>query len=748
MIAVLGLGAVVRLVNIWAWPVFVDEGTHVAWAQAWQSGIYDYPQWMDGRVGLILALGVWPLHGPAPLWLARVAVALASLLGLAALMALGRAWRTPQAGVWAAAALAVMPLAVFHDRQALGDTLSVALGWLGLAALARAWVRPRPFTGQRGLWLALAAMVLAASGLSKFNHLGMWGGVVLGAWLWPNAPSSRRQVMLEALSVLVLAGVLSVGALAALGPAGGQATSIFANASVSFLACPPGLCQGDWATQAARWPTVWPSVVALVEPYLGGWVVLGGAGLAALGTRQRRWAVWAWLVALTSGLTVVLAGTGPLPTRYFMPWAGCLAVLVGLSLAECHAWPRPYRWLGLGVVVLGLAWGWRNTVPLMLAPTQAALSTVDDYQYRSGPYAGAGFQAAAHLIQQATPTARPLVLAREWRVLSAGAYLNPNTVDLANPLDLTWEAGLAALAANRPVYLLDDVAGTMPPHPVFSLGQWPRTITHTLQLQGIAGDTPATREALLAALFPRPEGYLDVADALLTMPGEPRTLVGWPPSWGRFLAERRSLHATSPAQVMPSVALTVPLAALPPTQPLVVAFLDEARFDPTHALEYALAGAWHRTGQTWQGAVRVATYAPPAPPALSLPLAVEFGAGLWLTQAERMDLAVAPGGWVRLRLHWRLDQPTDRVLKTFTHVYQGDVLVAQFDTYPLGETWLTHTWPAGARHADAYALTVPSDLPYGDYTLKLGVYDAFALERITTASGADSVDLGTLTVRP
>lgn len=750
MIAVLGLGAGVRLVNLSAWPVFVDEGTHLAWARAWQAGAYNYPLWMDGRVGLIVALGLWPLDSPAPLWLARVALALASLLGLAGVMALGRAGREPRAGVWAGACLAVLPLAVFHDRQALGDTLSVALGWLGLAVAARLWARPaplaRPFTAPRGLMLALTAALLAASVLSKFNHVVLLAGVGLGALLWPGSASGRRRAVWESLGVLALAGALSMGALAALGPAAGQANSIFANASLSFLTCPPVLCQGDWAAQAARWPLVWPSVAALFDPYLGGWVALSVAALAVLRPGQRRWAMWAWLTAGVAGLAVLLAGAGPLPTRYFLLWAGCWAWLVGLGLARSDALPRPARWLAPAVAVLALTWGWRNTLPMLVAPAQATLSPVDAYQYRTGPYAGAGFADAAQVIGQAEASARPLVLAREWRVLSAGAYLNHNQVEVVNPLDLTWQAGLAALAANRPVYVLDDVAATEPVSTPFSLGQWPRTLTHTLHLQGWRGDTPATREALLAALFPRPEGYLDVADALLTAPGAPHTLVGWPPAWGRFLAERRPLYPASPAQVRLDVALTVPLADLPDTQPLVVAFLDETRFDSAHALEYALAGTWHRTGQTWQGAVRVVTYAPPAPAARRLTPNMEFGDGLWLTEAERAEMTTVPGGWVRLRLHWRLDRPTDRVLKTFTHIYRGETLVAQFDAYPLGEAWLTSTWPAGARHTDAYAVTLPNDLPTGDYIVKLGVYDAFSLERIPTATGADMVDLGALTV--
>jgi hypothetical protein len=74
-------------------------------------------------------------------------------------------------------------------------------------------------------------------------------------------------------------------------------------------------------------------------------------------------------------------------------------------------------------------------------------------------------------------------------------------------------------------------------------------------------------------------------------------------------------------------------------------------------------------------------------------------------------------------------------------------VVAQVDAQPLAGAAPTTTWLPGEILTDPYTLTLPPELPPGDYRLITGLYNAANGERLSVATGGNFVELSPLTVK-
>ena len=104
---------------------------------------------------------------------------------------------------------------------------------------------------------------------------------------------------------------------------------------------------------------------------------------------------------------------------------------------------------------------------------------------------------------------------------------------------------------------------------------------------------------------------------------------------------------------------------------------------------------------------------------------------------------------------WATTAQPSRDLTQFFHltpVGGGDVVT--FDQQPFGGRFPTVDWPANARFSDAWQVTLPDDLPPGDYEVRTGLYDVATLERAAVADSAgqpvqdNSLTLGAITFAP
>ena len=103
-----------------------------------------------------------------------------------------------------------------------------------------------------------------------------------------------------------------------------------------------------------------------------------------------------------------------------------------------------------------------------------------------------------------------------------------------------------------------------------------------------------------------------------------------------------------------------------------------------------------------------------------------------------------------IRHYWQTDGPTYTRHHVFNHLLDKDgETVTQADYIPIWDARRdTTTWddPDEIMLGREFELSLPADLPPGDYTLITGFYDPQAGTRLTSADGADRVIIATIAV--
>ncbi len=131
-------------------------------------------------------------------------------------------------------------------------------------------------------------------------------------------------------------------------------------------------------------------------------------------------------------------------------------------------------------------------------------------------------------------------------------------------------------------------------------------------------------------------------------------------------------------------------------------------------------------------------------------LDVDFGGTMRLLGYDLEAESVEPGGQVPVTLYWQALAPTESDCTVFVHLLgEGDLIVAQRDTFP-GLGLLSTTWfEPGFRWADRYVLRVPDTAFAPDSAqIEVGVYESATGIRLPASSGGDNVRFGRIEVRP
>jgi len=146
-----------------------------------------------------------------------------------------------------------------------------------------------------------------------------------------------------------------------------------------------------------------------------------------------------------------------------------------------------------------------------------------------------------------------------------------------------------------------------------------------------------------------------------------------------------------------------------------------------------LAGQAFEVRSAWVGRVRFVVYAVPeeaaAAPTTTLDLRFTGANGDALVlEGYALDRAesYAPGDVLTLTLFWRAGAPLQTRYKVFAHLYADPDAPppAQHDGEPGGGLAPTTAWTPGMTVIDRHGILIPADLPPGEYTLAVGVYDA------------------------
>ena len=113
---------------------------------------------------------------------------------------------------------------------------------------------------------------------------------------------------------------------------------------------------------------------------------------------------------------------------------------------------------------------------------------------------------------------------------------------------------------------------------------------------------------------------------------------------------------------------------------------------------------------------------------------VRLGVSAW-------PMTIHPGDPLPVELDWTSRAPLDANYTVFVHLIdEGGTVWAQRDSWPVNGRAPTSSWQLGLLLEDRLALTVPADLPPGQYWLEVGLYDQRG--RLGLRYGGDSFRVG------
>lgn len=182
----------------------------------------------------------------------------------------------------------------------------------------------------------------------------------------------------------------------------------------------------------------------------------------------------------------------------------------------------------------------------------------------------------------------------------------------------------------------------------------------------------------------------------------------------------------------------------------LVLFGAPAVYDPDHRAEAWLANHGYKAFYASYPGSNVTLYVlgSSSPPLKAADR--QFTNGPRLTGFSFTPAVARPGETVLVALQWQATAPMPVDYTVFTQLWDASGRVAaQLDSQPASGTRPTSGWKPGDVVLDRKALLLAPDLPPGDYTLQVGLYDLATLQRLTLAQdGSDHVFLGTVQVSP
>ncbi len=132
------------------------------------------------------------------------------------------------------------------------------------------------------------------------------------------------------------------------------------------------------------------------------------------------------------------------------------------------------------------------------------------------------------------------------------------------------------------------------------------------------------------------------------------------------------------------------------------------------------------------------------PSSLRRNLNTDFGgqvalAGYRLDPSEPQDITVVrPGGTLSVSLLWQATHVMTSSYAVFVHLVDAaGKRWTQHDGIPFGGIYPTTHWEAGELVRDVHVLDLPTNLPSGRYTLRVGLYDTATQARLQPAGAGD-----------
>ena len=176
-------------------------------------------------------------------------------------------------------------------------------------------------------------------------------------------------------------------------------------------------------------------------------------------------------------------------------------------------------------------------------------------------------------------------------------------------------------------------------------------------------------------------------------------------------------------------------------------FYGMAEQDPRGIIESTLNRHAYEIDEIWVGDLRFVRYAAAASLDAPQRLDLRFGDEIWLRSYALDSPTARAGDALLVQFIWSADARPAGRYKVFLQLLDADGrLAAQRDSEPAGGLSLTTTWEADAPMMDNHALLIPSDLPAGEYTLIVGLYDINDPAARLMVNGASYAELARIRV--
>jgi len=349
----------------------------------------------NGKLLLYFWLGWFDLEPITALHLSRTAIALFTLITGAALFGAGRQMGGYWAGVIALGLYAVLPLSLFFERMALADPFAAGfvtlLAWRSVVFACHPTRREGVMLGvlitaamMAKLTMGLVPLLPVAATLIYYPRQFRWR-----AWMvsyWPGLSIAAMTVVVLWLPVLIPAFL-----------ARNDKPFVLINAE--------NLQQLDAANPLQDFGAILPQFTPYVSlPFFIACMV----AIVYLLWQERRGAllILVWLALIV--LLPVIASKD-MRSRYLMPVAGPLALLIACAAARAWKLSGTRRWVR-GILLLGgtlwlVAFALPFAYTAMTDPTQLDLSPREHRNYFSANFAGDALRRAAFQLEHIEPRA-------------------------------------------------------------------------------------------------------------------------------------------------------------------------------------------------------------------------------------------------------------------------------------------------------------------------------------------------------
>jgi len=764
-----------RVNKLMFWPIWWDEGLHIMRAHAVAAGRFftglDRNKWLYMPV-----VAIFNPTGPEGPFIARYVTTLFGVLSTAGCVALGTHLDSRRTGLLAGVLYAIVPMAVFHERQAILDPMVGSLGILA-TVMSVALVRRQRW------WLAvLLGVLLAAGRLTKLTGIVYFGVPVMALVMF----TPRGRVLKSAaytLAAFATAGAIIWGTFQAAEVSG---LTLLNEYQVDFdnTSLGTGLELSTLQDDIDEYSQILSKYLVLVVPALAVgsllWVVRGKAAAAEHEQSQKwqtfiedlipvsvRWEVvfllvMAFIFALVPILADRPASQGRLAPRYLMPTAAPMIVLAAVSLIILVKWlHRVARSqtvaLAAGAVIVASAavpslQFWYGLQTDFLAPN---FVTSDRRVYTSPVNLNFGIREASEVlvdVWEQSGSEQPVGILVTGPEQFVAAYAGSRIADVAYITRRDFEP------QRLPVWITEDV-------PVFVIedDQWVMNpplseINHTMDLVQEADYGP--RLFLLTGASDRLANKIHnefVTDPEWMQPDYEALAASLAAGGGPvyiFPSEQvAGLQPLAEREVVPleinhwpitddAVADALFLNGVTTQDTVDLILVDETRSDPQRHILLTMLEDMYHLSDTYYGLLHHIQYVSgPENPEYAEINGV-FEDAMTLQSIAIIDAEATPGQPVRTAVKWSTNQPIEDSFSVFLHVRDGEGnIVAQADSIPGNGLLPMTAWEPDQTITDRFTIKLPPDIQPGTYEVVMGVYEPVSGLRLhVTQSPGDAPD--------